>query len=371
MSRSLYVLPAFLVLLAACGDPYAAPKTDGGVTTDGHTSINPGEDGGTDPEDTGGDPEDTKPREDVGTAGDPCTSPGKTENSTCGSCGKRLRVCGSDLKWSTWSECDGEGICSPGEKDSEACGTSGSRSRTCSSSCTWGSFGECIGDAPTCGFIGKTESEACGNCGTRTRTCGSTGWGTWSSCTGEGVCAPGATESAACTTGGTKSRTCSSTCTWGLYGTCTGTTTGTGCASTVTTKQTFTSGSFSAMYGCQGSVTWASAYTLCATGYHVCSAAEFQSRRGTTVPNHHYWPSDYMNGSGSEGACKASKSTTGNFCPTDAPMRVCGSSKYDTSGNYCTWVACGYESTSSSLYWGGCNDDGSGNGDTAGALCCN
>lgn len=371
MSRSLYFFPIGLLLLAACGDPYAAPKADGGgVTTDGGTTA-PGEDSGD--EDTGipttGKDTGTPVEEDVGPGGEPCTSSGKVDNATCGNCGKRVRVCGSDLKWSTWSACDGEGICKPYESESQACGTSGMRSRSCSSTCTWGSFGECVGDAPTCGFVGKTESEACGNCGTRTRTCGSTGWGTWGSCSGEGVCTAGATESAACTGGATKTRTCTATCTWGAYGACTGGTTG-ACA-TGTPRQAFSTSTFSGMWGCAGSVAWSSASTLCAVGYHVCSASEFSARRSFTTPNHHYWQSDYLYGSGTEGACKASKSSTGNFCPTDAPMRVCGSSKTDTSGNYCTWVACGYESTTSSLYFGGCNDDGLGGGLTAGALCCN
>jgi hypothetical protein len=370
MSRSLYVYPLVVLMLAACGDPYAAPKTDGGTASDGAFSrVETGEE-----EDTGEPREPGKDSgtrvEDEGTPGDPCTTSGKIENLTCGNCGKRVRVCGSDLKWSEWSACEGEGVCSPGAKESEACGTSGMRARSCSGTCSWGSFGECVGDAPTCGFIGKTESEACGNCGTRTRTCAASGWGTWGACTGEGVCAPGATESLACTTGGTKSRTCSTTCTWGTYGTCTGATT-TACAAGATPRQTFSSSSFSGMWGCAGKVSWATADTLCAPTMHLCTAAEFQARRGFTTPSHHYWTDDYMAGSGTEGACKASKTLTGNFCPSSAPMRVCGSSKTDTSGNYCTWVSCGYESTSSSLYWGGCNDDGLGGGLTAGAVCCN
>lgn len=368
MSRSLYWFPLGLLLLTACGDPYAAPKTDGGAS-DTRASSNP--DGGTEDEDSGTTPgEDSAIPEDVGPGGEACASAGKIENLACGKCGKRVRVCGGDNKWSSWSACDGEGTCSPGESASEACGTGGIRKRSCLSTCGWGSFGECVGEAPACGFVGKAESEACGNCGTRTRTCSASGWGTWSSCAGEGICAPGASDSIACTTGGTKTRTCATTCAWGTYGTCTGTT-GSGCATSVTLKQTFSSSTFAGMWGCGGKAIWSSASTLCAPGMHVCSATEFQARRGTTAPTHHYWPSDYMNGTGSEGACKASKTATGNFCPTDAPMRVCGSTKTDASGNYCTWVACGYESTSSSLYWGGCNDDGLGNGDTAGALCCN
>lgn len=101
------------------------------------------------------------------------------------------------------------------------------------------------------------------------------------------------------------------------------------------------------MWGCSGTSTWSGASTLCASGYHVCSATEFSSRRGSTIPSHHYWVSDYLNGSGSEGACKASKHRLGQSLPdrrADARVRL---DEIDASGNFCTWVACGYESTSS------------------------
>ncbi|MBL8721864.1 MAG: hypothetical protein JNL79_38110 [Myxococcales bacterium] len=358
--------------LVGCGDPYVAARDggggggdDGGVTPDGATPL---EDGGKTDTGTGAD---TKPAEDVGSPGDPCSTPGKSESAKCGKCGSQVRVCNSDKTWSEWSSCSGEGVCTAYETATEACSGGGTRSRSCTSSCTWGSWGSCEGAPPPCGTLGKTETQTCGKCGSQLRTCGATGWSAWGACGAEGECTSGATESAACGTGGTKTRTCGSTCTWGAYGTCVGGTPTTGCASG-SPRQTFSSSSFSGMWGCSGTSTWSGASTLCASGYHVCSATEFSSRRGSTIPSHHYWVSDYLNGSGSEGACKASKSTaSGNFCPTDAPMRVCGSTKYDASGNFCTWVACGYESTSSSLYYGGCNDDGSSHGLQAGALCCN
>lgn len=57
------------------------------------------------------------------------------------------------------------------------------------------------------------SSQACGNCGTQTRTCNpATGeWSAWSSCTGQGVCAPGATQ----VCNGDGQQTCKSNCTWG------------------------------------------------------------------------------------------------------------------------------------------------------------
>ncbi|MGZ3420279.1 MAG: hypothetical protein ACXVEF_36300 [Polyangiales bacterium] len=356
-----------LLFFVGCSDPYAAPR-DGGTSAGGDAGGTIGEGGAIITDDSGASTTDTSAsHEEVGSSPN-CFDPGKSESSACGNCGTRVRLCGGDLKWSEWSSCSGEGVCTPSDTDSESCGTGGTRSRTCTSSCTWGSFGECVGGAPPCGSLGATDSAACGNCGTKTRTCEATGWGSYGACTGEGVCAAGATDSASCGTGGTKTRTCGSTCTWGSYGTCVGGTTS-GCAGTV--KQTFSSSSLSGMWGCSGSVSWSNAYTLCAAGMHVCTASEFQARRSFTTPSHHYWTDDYLAGSGTEGACKASVSTTSNFCPSDAPMRVCGTSKTDSSGNYCTWVSCGYESTTSSLYWGGCNDDGTGKGLLAGALCCN
>lgn len=371
LSRGVAVSVLAALWLVGCGDPYVAPRDGGAVGgddagTSGDGGKLPGDDGGTKSDSN----VDTGAPEDVGTPGDPCSSPGKSESSACGMCGTRVRVCNSDKTWSEWSACSGEGVCSPFETASEACSGGGTRSRTCTSSCTWGSWGSCEGAPPPCGTLGKTESQACGKCGTQIRTCGATGWSAWGTCGSEGECVAGATDSASCGTGGTKTRTCSSSCTWGAYGTCVGGTTSACAAGTA--KQTFSSSSFSGMWGCAATSSWSSASSVCATGYHVCSSTEFSSRRGSTLPSHHYWVSDYLNGSGSEGACRASKSSaSGNFCPSTAPMRVCGSSKYDTSGNYCTWVACGYESTTSSLYYGGCNDDGSGAGLTAGVLCCN
>jgi len=371
-TRSLWVPVCFAASFwVGCGDPYVAPKDSGtgpgpegdsGVVTDG---SKPGEDTGVTPT------EDTTPPPDLGPPGSPCTSAGKSESATCGKCGTRTRICQSSLVWSDWSSCGGEGVCNVGETDSAPCGTGGTKTRTCTSSCSWGSYGSCLGDAPPCGTLGATGSQACGKCGTQTRTCLSSGWSSWSTCSGEGVCSPGTTESASCGTGGTKTRVCDSLCSWGSYGTCVGGTTS-ACASGFA-NQTFSSSTFYGMWGCSGSVSWTSASTLCASGYHACTSAEFNSRKSFTTPNHHYWTSDYLYGSGSEGACRASTSSSyGNFCPTSAPMRVCASTKTDSSGNFCTWVACGLESTTSGLVFGGCNDGvTAGSGLKAGALCCN
>jgi hypothetical protein len=381
MSRSLWVPICFAASVVStvgfvaptmgCGDPYVAPH-DGGPSGTPDPDSAPGTDSGTPGTDSGTPPgEDTSVKPDLGPPGTPCPSAGKSESSPCGKCGTQTRICQSSLSWSDWSICSGEGICSPGESDSAACGTSGTKTRSCTSSCSWGSYGSCIGDAPTCGTLGATGTQACGKCGTQSRTCMSSGWSSWGACTGEGVCTPYTTDSATCTGGGTKTRSCDSTCNWGSYGTCVGGTT-TGCASGYA-NQTYSTSTYAGMWGCSGSVAYTSASTLCASGMHACSSAEFNSRRGYTTPNHHYWVSDYLYGSGVEGACKASTSSSyGNFCPTTAPMRVCASVKTDTSGNFCTWVACGLESTTSTLLFGGCNDGTvTGSGLKAGTLCCN
>ncbi len=70
-------------------------------------------------------------------------------------------------------------------------------------------------------------SQACGNCGTQTRTVscdtqtGSWITGSWSSCTGQGVCSPGASQSQECTGNmtGKQYRTCSSSCSWSAWDT--------------------------------------------------------------------------------------------------------------------------------------------------------
>lgn len=119
---------------------------------------------------------------------------------SCGNCGTRSRTCteGTGV-WSEWSACTGQGVCSPNA--AQACGTSGSQ--TCNASCQWDACTECVG--PT--------TQACGSCGTQSRTCQAGGvWSSWSTCSGEGGCAPG--SSRACGASGTGTQTCSASCGW-------------------------------------------------------------------------------------------------------------------------------------------------------------
>ena len=117
------------------------------------------------------------------------------------------------------------------------------------------------------------------------------------------------------------------------------------------------------MAGCAGSVAWADRASLCNQGYHVCSAQEWVSRRGSAVPGHNYWTNDDLKYSGSgANSCTASVST-GTSCGAN-PMRVCSPTQADPEGNQCNWTGCGLDSTSST-YFGGCLGN-----TTAGTLCC-
>jgi hypothetical protein len=151
------------------------------------------------------------------------------------------------------------------------------------------------------------------------------------------------------------------------------------CASGVTVEP-FTQG----MAGCPGRVAWgpggATARTLCdAASAHLCSAAEWQQKRGTITldrvydnyPTHDYWTSDNLGYLGA-GTGNCSASLAGASCGVDRPMRVCAvngvgtPTNPDPEGNTCTWANCGLAgATSPNNYLGGCVAN-----PTAGALCC-
>ncbi len=103
--------------------------------------------------------------------------------------------------------------------------------RPCASTCGEGTErcerGAWVCDVPEtcdCTAVGEVDSEDCGLCGTRTRLCEADhGWGPWSDCEGEGVCAPDAVEAVPCELCGTRRRTCRDDCTWGVLGPCEGT----------------------------------------------------------------------------------------------------------------------------------------------------
>ena len=73
----------------------------------------------------------------------------------------------SDLSWSDWSACTGEGPCASGEVDTEPCGLCGTRSRTCSADCRWGAFGDCGGEGECAPLSTSPCTTSCGSTGSR------------------------------------------------------------------------------------------------------------------------------------------------------------------------------------------------------------
>ena len=72
-------------------------------------------------------------------------------------------------------------------------------------------------------LAGQTSTQPCGSCGTQTRTCSaSCTWGSWGSCTGTGECSPGDVQHQDCGWCGTRSRACDGSCRWGSWGACGG-----------------------------------------------------------------------------------------------------------------------------------------------------
>ena len=122
------------------------------------------------------------------------------------------------------------------------------------------------------------------------------------------------------------------------------------------------------MIGCAGAVEFPDRATLCSPGWDVCPAAEWVARRADQVPTHNYWTDDPLQWAGSGSYDCRVIFTGGNSCsPASSPMRVCvdRSDHFDPEGNYCNWIACGFQQNAPIEYFGGCNSNLS-----AGTLCC-
>jgi hypothetical protein len=115
-------------------------------------------------------------------SGQSCT--GETARP-CGNCGLQRRTCDAATgRLSDWGACADERECREGE--ARSCGSQGTQ--TCGAECRWGSA--CTGQVCV-----EPEERECGNCGRQTSMCDpDTGRANWSTCTGEGQCAPGATQ---------------------------------------------------------------------------------------------------------------------------------------------------------------------------------
>jgi hypothetical protein len=136
---------------------------------------------------------------DAACAGQTCSGP---RTQACGNCGVQSRSCDDSTgEWSAWSACSSEGACAANSTSS--CGAGGTQN--CGTNCQWGA---CLGQV-----CAGSAAQACGDCGTQTRTCdrNTAQWSAWSTCTGQGACAPDATRS--CGAGGTQ--VCGNDCLWG------------------------------------------------------------------------------------------------------------------------------------------------------------
>jgi hypothetical protein len=138
-----------------------------------------------------------------------------------------------------------------------------------------------------------------------------------------------------------------------------------GCASGRAPDDTFASGK---MVGCGGNGTFPNRFSVCAAGYHVCSAAEWVGNRGSSVPTEDYWTSDSgLRSNGYQSGNCAVVTSGGQFgCGFQNPMRVCTAQRTnDSYGNACLIGNCGFNTVSPDEYFGGCSGEW-----TAGTLCC-
>ncbi|MBR2865600.1 MAG: hypothetical protein IKC13_04945 [Elusimicrobiaceae bacterium] len=157
-------------------------------------------------------------------------APGATTSQVCNGVGTQGRECSNKCTWGAWETCDCGTPTNGGKKSyTESCayGHSGIKTYTWNTTtCKYDLKDTCVKDDCPHEERPADTTEACGNCGTRsvTYSC-NVATGQWKAnygtCSGEGVCAPGAiSTSYNCSGNGSKSRTCSSSCTWGSYGDC-------------------------------------------------------------------------------------------------------------------------------------------------------
>jgi uncharacterized repeat protein (TIGR03803 family) len=156
-----------------------------------------------------------------------------------------------------------------------------------------------------------------------------------------------------------------------LGGTATSSTTFTvtvACAPGVTVEQVFTS----SVHGCAGKGVHSNLSSLCASGWHACSATEWVGKFGGVPPPHDYWTVDtlwYSPPNATTNNCAVAAAGTTGFSSCVAPngpsMLVCSSSQPDPEGNSCNITGCGLNSTTPSEFFGGCPKT-----DSAGTVCC-
>jgi hypothetical protein len=103
----------------------------------------------------------------------------------CERCGLQRRTCdAANGGLSAWGACEDQGECAQGE--TRSCGSRGTQ--TCGEECRW--LSACTGQV-----CAEPAERECGNCGRQTSTCDpNTGRAIWSTCSGDGQCAPGETQ---------------------------------------------------------------------------------------------------------------------------------------------------------------------------------
>jgi hypothetical protein len=187
---------------------------------------------------------------------------------------------------------------------------------------------------PTCT---GPASQPCGNCdtGTQTHTCVNGNWGSWSACTGGGVCAPDTTQP--CTNG---TQTCTALCAWGICvppPDCTsGTTESAPCVKCGTKSRTCTNGAWGAFSACTGQGACDSGSTQSCTGggTQTCTA---QCAWGICVP-----PPECTSGA-----------------TESAPCEKCGrKSRTCTNGAWGAFGACSQQGACTPGDTQSCNGDG-------------
>lgn len=264
--------------------------------------------------------------------GDPCTDNDACDNGSC---------VGTDAT-----------ECTPGAVDSEPCGLCGTRSRQCSDSCGWGGWSACSSEGVCAPGTIQDDDAACGDCGTQSRqrqcndTCQWAPWSSWSSCGSQGVCTPGEdqTDTGGCGNCGsrTRVRTCTNACSWGSYGSWS-TCGGQGICSPGTQQTQNGScgncGSRSRVRACTDSCSWGSygAWTTCAN-QGVCAVGTWD------VAGCGECAARQCSGSCQWGTCGVAP---GNQCLPQT-WRYCGNmvsqwqwcDPVDASATHCMWFPC-------------------------------
>ena len=169
------------------------------------------------------------------------------------------------------------------------------------------------------------------------------------------------------------------------------------CSNKTLSMQSLGSAGSYSLYGCPGWVPWSSNYTLCDSGYWVCSADDVATY-ANAAPLNNYWTGNDLTYKGDLwSSCEVGPMYWGDSDCTGSnhgPMRVCASHDdsygdgfyygyqyyyadkdgWDNYGNFCyNEIDC----TASTIglygdfpWFGGCGPDVGKRGDTAGSICC-